>query len=264
MGLYERFPWTNFHDANLEWLIRAVKELSTYVDTKINEFDSRLVNLENNLSDEIAERIKADGELQEQITKNNYNLTIKISNLENKHNSDMEKAYFQMGRYYVASKEYTDREIAKVIELIKHPGFPDQPVFNYFRQLCASLQKTLADYYNNMFDHAASAAWLDGSGMTAGQLDSIGFSALEWDKNSRVLIESYQQRLPWLMHSPNTGSVVDYRGLIVQLFQFHQQALSCAEWDTMIWKAVEFDNKGLTAYQLDWTRLAKELDTSGI
>lgn len=33
MGLFEHFPYTNFHDLNLDWIIKALKDLDKKVDT---------------------------------------------------------------------------------------------------------------------------------------------------------------------------------------------------------------------------------------
>ncbi len=33
MGLFEQFPYTNFHDLNLDWIIKALKDLDKKVDT---------------------------------------------------------------------------------------------------------------------------------------------------------------------------------------------------------------------------------------
>jgi hypothetical protein len=33
MGLFEHFPYTNFHDLNLDWIIQALKDLDIKVDT---------------------------------------------------------------------------------------------------------------------------------------------------------------------------------------------------------------------------------------
>ena len=34
MGVFEHFPYTNFHDLNLDWILRIIKEL----DTEVNSF----------------------------------------------------------------------------------------------------------------------------------------------------------------------------------------------------------------------------------
>lgn len=46
MGLFERFPYTNLHNLNLDWILRKMKELEDYVK-----------NLSSNISEEINEEV---------------------------------------------------------------------------------------------------------------------------------------------------------------------------------------------------------------
>ena len=39
MALFEQFPYTNFHEMNMDWLLRAVKSLSKEVDNIIQQGD---------------------------------------------------------------------------------------------------------------------------------------------------------------------------------------------------------------------------------
>lgn len=35
----ERFPYTNFHDLNLDWILKTVQETKNYVDTEIQSME---------------------------------------------------------------------------------------------------------------------------------------------------------------------------------------------------------------------------------
>ena len=35
----EHFPYTNFHDLNLDWIIKTLKETKEYVDTEIQSME---------------------------------------------------------------------------------------------------------------------------------------------------------------------------------------------------------------------------------
>ena len=35
----ERFPYTNFHDLNLDWILKTMQETKNYVDTEIQSME---------------------------------------------------------------------------------------------------------------------------------------------------------------------------------------------------------------------------------
>ena len=84
MGIWEQFPFTNFHEQNLDWAYKSIKELDGRVDTLeksgnvskeyVDEQDNALVE---KISGERSARTAADQELQNQITSH----TTSISNL---------------------------------------------------------------------------------------------------------------------------------------------------------------------------------------
>lgn len=43
-GSYEKFPYTNFHGLNLDWLLQKMKELEQKVDTEVMEEIRRVVS----------------------------------------------------------------------------------------------------------------------------------------------------------------------------------------------------------------------------
>ena len=40
MGLFEQFPYTNFHELNLDWVLSKLKEL----DEKVNNIEDRILS----------------------------------------------------------------------------------------------------------------------------------------------------------------------------------------------------------------------------
>lgn len=48
MGLFEHFPYTNFHELNLDWIIQTVKDL----DEKVNSIEDRIYNKAKAYTDE--------------------------------------------------------------------------------------------------------------------------------------------------------------------------------------------------------------------
>lgn len=43
-GSYEKFPYTNFHGLNLDWLLQKMQELEAKVDTEVMEEIRRVVS----------------------------------------------------------------------------------------------------------------------------------------------------------------------------------------------------------------------------
>lgn len=250
--LFEHMPYTNFHDINLEWLLQAMKDLQNEVKTALADFNNRLTAAEAKITKEISDRKAADAQLQTQIT-NNYNtLSTRITNLNNKHDEEVFKLRGEIAASYINSTEYTDAEIAKVIAMIR--ALPSNPVFNYFRQKMCSIQHTLQDYYLWLRDHAYSAGWFDSQGMTCGQLDGLGKTALEWDLDGVKIIKDYQEKWPYQMFDPYSGRKITTVQAIQNLYQLHYTGLKCGEWDSMTYTAGEFDTAGYTSYQIDWTK----------
>lgn len=75
MGIWEQFPFTNFHEQNLDWAYKSIKDLDGRVDNLeksgnvskeyVDEQDSAL---DEKISGERSARTNADQELQDQIT----------------------------------------------------------------------------------------------------------------------------------------------------------------------------------------------------
>ena len=87
MGIWEQFPFTNFHEQNLDWAYKSIKDLDGRVDNleKSGNVSKEYVDeqdaaLDEKISGERSARTTADQELQNQITSH----TSSISNLNNR------------------------------------------------------------------------------------------------------------------------------------------------------------------------------------
>lgn len=75
MGIWEQFPFTNFHEQNLDWAYKSIKTLAGRVDTlekggnvSKDYVDEQDATLDEKISGERSARTTADQELQNQIT----------------------------------------------------------------------------------------------------------------------------------------------------------------------------------------------------
>ena len=48
MAIFDSLPYTNFHDLNLNWIIRKMKEM----ETEIENLKTRVSDLENRLNED--------------------------------------------------------------------------------------------------------------------------------------------------------------------------------------------------------------------
>lgn len=248
------FPYSNFHDLNVSWLLCKLKDL----EERVELWEGKLSNLQDALNKEIADRKESDQDLQEQIT-NNYNtLKASIQTLTWRHDEDVHHLRNEIFLALEQSKDYTEYQIDEVKKLINKP-IPC-PTFNYFQQGITKLQCTLFDYYINLRGHAFTAGEFDQLGMTCGELDALGLTALEYDLEGLHKIRDYKRDWPWYWYDPYTGHKELVAHLVDNLYQFHLTGLTCGEWDDMTYTCGEFDEADYTAYQLDWTQEPKNLD----
>lgn len=87
MGIWEQFPFTNFHEQNLDWAYKSIKDLDGRVDNLEKSgnvskeyVDEQDADLDEKISGERSARTNADNALQDQITSH----TTSISNLNNR------------------------------------------------------------------------------------------------------------------------------------------------------------------------------------
>lgn len=82
MGIWEQFPFTNFHEQNLDWAYKSIKDLDGRVDNLEKSgnvskeyVDEQDANLDEKISGERSARTTADQNLQDQITSHTTTIT---------------------------------------------------------------------------------------------------------------------------------------------------------------------------------------------
>lgn len=135
MGLFEHFPYTNFHDLNLDWIIKALKDLDIkvdtiedrvtdaakeYVDDRIAYFVSGpMQDMKNQIDDLETEMSEFETEVQNQFAEYTNITDIKIQEFEDLVNSqitllraEIAQAKTQFQTMIDGANSYADQQIA--------------------------------------------------------------------------------------------------------------------------------------------------------
>ena len=149
MGLFENFPYTNFHDLNLDWIIQALKDLDKKVDTIEDRVtDAAKAYVEERIEDFVSGPMR---DMQKQIDNLEYDMSAfetKVQNqfaaytqqtdyaiqqFENLVNSqiallraDMEQAKSQFQKMVDGANSYTDQQIA--LQMSKIPDLVQKQI----------------------------------------------------------------------------------------------------------------------------------------
>ncbi len=174
MGLFEQFPYTNFHDLNLDWIIKALKDLDEkvdtieeriteaaklYVDARIKEFvDGPMQDMQNQITALDKEMDAFQVSVNKQFADYTASTDKKLADFQNLVNAqivllraDLAKAQAEFQTLIDGANSYTDQQIAiamsKIPELVQKQVLdvhvwnmltgeyvPIQDMFNY---LCA-------------------------------------------------------------------------------------------------------------------------------
>lgn len=163
MGLFEQFPYTNFHELNLDWIITKVKEFNERLDTiqetvteEANAYtDAQLLQLRADFAQLEADFAAFEVDINKQFTSytttQNKNFT-EFQNLVNAQitvmRGEIQQAKTEMLAALDKSYEYTDVQISKIVtdlpDLIT-TKIPLAKVYNILTATYMTIQ--------NMFDY---------------------------------------------------------------------------------------------------------------
>lgn len=268
-GLFPEWPYTNFHEQNLEWyihktgfLLKEVRALKDRLDSALQEIsdkvDEKLLEMRHELDQIEADILATLERIQRETEETLADARKEFADFIARQQAILDQFSKQIEAYNQYIKSYVDTQIQILRDLIESPI--EGPVFNYFRQEVTPIQVALEDYYNYLRPHAFRAGWFDRQGITVGEWDGLGKTALEWDLEGEHIIRNFKRQWPWLAYDPWTGLKVPMAELIYRLTEYHGVGLTTGQWDAMTYTAGEFDAAGYQAFTLDWSNAPLELD----
>lgn len=284
------FPYTDFHDLNLDWILKQIKEFReelaeiedygeriTQLEVDTDKLERDLVTLDNalkafeNATRQTEERLQQ--QIRDNVTSINNVKSYAIS-IDNKYAGEIKRvdsrvdnlvaAYAHVvadiANLKVVISEGDDRTLtlAKIyadglIEEFKRdfPKLYELYVYSPVTGQIVTVQDALNEIYETYRFYAITALEFDELGWTAEQLDNKKLTALELDTNSRELLKRFE-RGENVMRNPWYGDFVHVRDVIYKLLGYHIPTLNCYQRDIRDLTAEELDNRDYNAYYLDW------------
>lgn len=284
MGLFDQFPYTNFHELNLDWLLNTMKNLESVYEGLKDEIQQTIDfvnNFEQHADELIDERIVVAMSLYQQRLIEVENL---VKELENEINKDdgitgqiaqLRKDLQQTQRDLEYAKAECYDRYQTLLELMHEYKHSMDGVINsavikleqYVKETVTKLDRldvtnpitgVFEDIQNVLNDLAEIIG--RGYGMTAQEYDDLqltahtydGYRLTAYDYSTRGYFELYLKLVQNLMRSPFTGEMAPYDNVIYDLANLHKCALTAAEYDERQITASEYDKFMLTAWVYDW------------
>ena len=189
MDFINQFPYSDFHELNLDWLIKTVKETETNIKTLQDEFAKIVILTEDQIKAMIDAAIAENNiELYNRLTQLYDRLTAEYKSYCNAQINDL-KVYVnaQDVYYYELNKAYSDNNLA-ISE-----AYTDNKVLTYTMMVnpitgqyedVRLVVDDIVNYFHTA--DALTAAEYDALDLTASAYDAYELTAYDYDFNGKI------------------------------------------------------------------------------
>lgn len=281
MGLFDQFPYTNFHELNLDWLIQNMKQLNDVYDGLkkeiqetidfVNNFEShadelidariviamslyqqRLIQIEN-LVKELQNGVEGNtdeiNKLKKDLQATNANLEAAKAECYDRYQTLLELMHDYKHSMDGVINSAAERLEAYVKETVTKLDRLD--VVNPITGVFENIQNVINDLAEILTrSYALTAQQYDDLQLTAHVYD--GYRVTAYDYSTKGYFELYLKLTQFLMRSPFTGEMEQYDTIIYELANLHKCALTAQEYDDRQLTAEKYDKFELTAWEYDW------------
>lgn len=186
-----QFPYTDFHELNLDWLIKKTKELETTTSHLVEEFAKIEILTEDYIQSMINSAIVANNlilaqkliELKSEITTEYKGYVTAQINALTVYIDNQDVHYDQLAQGYAAaalaeSKDYTDHAVLDYTMMIN-------PITGVYEDV-RNVVDDIVSYFHT--SDALTAGEYDALDLTAGAYDAYDISAYDYDFNGKTIL----------------------------------------------------------------------------
>lgn len=145
-------------------------------------------------------------------------------------------------------KNYIDEGDAQLRELIENIVIGNIKVYNPTNGLTENINKVIIDVYNALRYYGLTAQEFDVAGLTAQEFDDLNLTAFEFDNYGKNYIGISNKYL-----NLATGKYEYLQSILDTLFGFHQNGVTCNEFEALDLDCDMFEALEVTAYMFDFS-----------
>lgn len=270
MALYNQYPFTNFHELNLDWVLQNMKkvmsdieEVNTWKDgvassvadltARADKLEADYVALETSFAtftqrvEDLFDERSAELNVQFQVLR--QDLENVVNDLRNQVYAIVNQLRAEVDAALEFNQTWVDARLSQFLASL--PDYTQIMIHNPVKGYLTTVQEAIDDLYDvTIRTDGLTAAEYDNAGLTAEGYDRLQLTASQYDLyGSRYIITNNL----FFMYSPFTGELVTVKDVIYSLAERHKiDALTASEYDSKELTAADYDALQLSAYNYDW------------
>ena len=191
MGFINQFPYSDFHELNLDWIIKINKQLADQVAYISEEFAKIQILTEDQINAMINSAIATNNielyarmiELKNQITQEYQTFVINQINAQKVYIDNQDIYYNELAKAYsdsilVQANAYTDNKVLNYTMMVS-------PITGEYEDV-RDVVNEIVYYFHT--DNSLTAGEYDALDLTASAYDAYDLSAFDYDYNGKTLL----------------------------------------------------------------------------